>query len=132
MASRRSSRRYTNVYFFAEDVTWKCQIIKIVTMNKICSKHDHLLDESDANHVCNPGVCGANLAMQHPIGDQYTWASGGMACLLSQGGVEVKEVTTDPDSDAVRAGESLFKDGLLTNQVTHYLDTGQLGISLKT
>ena len=67
--------------------------------NKIYSKHGHLLDESDANHYCSPGsvVCGANLPMQHTIGDEYTWASEGMAGLLSQGGVEVKEVTTEQD-----------------------------------
>ena len=38
-----------------------------------------------------------------------------MAGLLSQGGVEVKEVTTEQDSGAGRAGESLFKKGLLAN-----------------
>ena len=78
----------------------------MVTMNKICSIHGHLLDESNASHSCSPGVCGANLPMQHTIGDEYTWAkhtigddytwaSEGMAGLLSQGGVEVKEVTTE-------------------------------------
>ena len=54
-----------------------------------------------------------------PIGDEYTWASEGMAGLLSQDGVEVKEVATDPDSGAGQAGESLFKDSLLENPPTH-------------
>ena len=40
----------------AEDVTPKRQIIKMVTRNKICSKHGHLLDESDDNHSCRPGM----------------------------------------------------------------------------
>ena len=44
-----------------------------------------------------------------------THALEGMAGLLSQGGLEVKEVTTDPNSGAGRAGESLFKKGLLAN-----------------
>ena len=55
--------------------------------------------------------------------DEYTWASEWMAGLHFQGGGEVKEVTTDPDSGAGRAGEFLFKDGLLVNPPTHYLDT---------
>ena len=88
----------------------KRQIIKLV--KKISSKHGHLLHESDINHSCSPGVCGANLPMQHTIGDEYTWASEGMAGLLSQGCDQVKELTTDPDSGAGQAGESLFKDGL--------------------
>ena len=72
--------------------------------------------------ACSPGVCGANLPMQHTTGDEYTRASEGMAGLLSRGGVDVKEFTTDPDSGAGQAGESLFKDGLLANPPTHYLD----------
>ena len=111
--------------------TSKRQIIKLVKKNKICSKHGHLLDESDANHSCSPGVCGANLPMQHTIGDEYTWASEGMAGLLSQGCVEVKEVTTDPDSCAGQAGESLLKDGLLANSPTHYLDTQHLSENIR-
>ena len=99
--------------------TSKRQIIKLVKKNQICSKRGHLLDESDINHSCSPGVCGANLPMQHTIGDEYTWASEGMADLLSQDGVEVKEFTNDPDSGAGQAGESLFKDGLLENPPTH-------------
>ena len=65
--------------------------------------------------------------MQHTIGDEYTWTSEGMAGLLSQGCVEEKEVTTDPDSGHGRAGESLFKDDFLANPPTHYLN-----ICLKT
>ena len=87
----------------------------MVTKKTICSKHGHLLDESNASHSCSPRVCGANLPMQHTIGDEYTWTSEGMAGLLSQEGVGVKEVTTVQDSGAGRAGESLFKDGLLAN-----------------
>ena len=68
---------------------------------------------------------------QVPIGDEYTWASEGMAGLLSQDGVEVKEVTTDPDSGAGQAGESLFKDCLQANPPTHYPDTRHLSENLR-
>ena len=83
------------MHSFAEDVTSKQQIIKVVKKNMICSKNGHLLDDFDASHSCSPRVCGAKLTIQHTIGDEYTWASEEMTGLLSQGGVEVKEVTTE-------------------------------------
>ena len=45
--------------------------------------------------------------------------------------VEVKEVTTDPDSGAGRAGESLYKDGLQENPTTHFLDTRHLSENIR-
>lgn len=119
------------VYSVAENVTKKHQIIKLVTKNKICSKHSHLRDEESANHCCSPGECGANLPMQHTIGDEFTWAREGMAELLCEDGIEVQAVTTDPDSSAGRAAESLFKDGLYKVEPTHYLDTRHLSESVR-
>lgn len=49
--------------------------------------------------------------MHHTIGDEFTWAREGMAELLCEDGLEVREVTTDPDSSAGRAADSLYKDG---------------------
>lgn len=119
------------VYSFAENVTSKHQIIKIVTKNKICSKHGHLLEEGSRDHQCNPGVCGVNLPMHHTIGDEFTWAREGMAELLCEDGLEVREVTTDPDSSAGRAADSLYKDGLLENKPCHYIDTRHLSESIR-
>lgn len=59
--------------------------------------------------------------MQHTIGDEFTWAREGMAELLCEDGIEVKGVTTDPDSSAGRAADSLFKDGLYKVKPVHYL-----------
>ena len=78
----------------------------MVTKNTICSKHGHLLDESNASHSCSSVVCGANLPMQHTIGDEYTWAkhtigddytwaSEGDGRPPLSGWGEVKEVTTE-------------------------------------
>ena len=56
---------------------------------------------------CSPGVCGANLPMHHTIGDEFTWAREGMTDeLLCKDGLQVSEVTTDPDSSAGRAADS--------------------------
>lgn len=69
--------------------------------------------------------------MQHTIGDEFTWAREGMAELLCEDIIEVKAVTTDPDSSAGRAAESLFKDGLYKVEPTHYLDTRHLLESIR-
>ena len=63
------------VYPCTENVTNKHQVIKVVTKNKTCSKHGHLLDKSSVDHHCSPGVCGANLPMHHTIGDEFIWGS---------------------------------------------------------
>lgn len=69
--------------------------------------------------------------MQHTIGDEFTWAREGMAELLCEDGIEVKGVTTDPDSSAGRAADSLFKDGLYKVKPVHYLDTRRLSESIR-
>lgn len=69
--------------------------------------------------------------MQHTIGDEFTWAREGMAELLCDDSIEVKAVTTDPDSSAGRAADSLFKDGLYKVEPTHYLDTRHLCESIR-
>ena len=94
--------------------------MKVVTKNKFCSKHSHLLAEGTADHHFSPAVCGANLPMHH------TWAREGMAKLLCKDGLHVSEVTTDPDSSAGRAADSLYKDGLLQNKPIHFLNTRHL------
>lgn len=49
-----------------------------------------------------------------------------MAELLCKDGLDVREVSTDPDSTVGRAADSLFKDGLLGNKPCHYIDTCHL------
>ena len=61
------------VYSMAEIVTSKKQIIKLVTKNKICSRHGHLLGEGHVDHSSSPGVCGANLPMQHTTEPERVW-----------------------------------------------------------
>lgn len=60
------------VYSFDENITSKHKIIKMMTNNKIYSKHLHLLDAGSRDYQYNPGVCGANLPMHHTIGDEFT------------------------------------------------------------
>ena len=90
----------------AKNVTNKHPIITVVTKNKICSKHCHLLDKGTVDHHSSPAVCGANLPMHHTIGDEFTWAREGMAELLCQDGLQISEVTTETDSSAGCAADS--------------------------
>ena len=53
-----------------------------------------------------------------------------MADLLYENNLEVREVTTDPDSSAGGAADSLYQDGLLKEKPTHYLDTRHLSESV--
>ena len=48
--------------------------------------------------------------MHHTIGDEFAWAREGMTDeLLCKDGLQVSEVTTDPDSSAGRAADSSTK-----------------------
>ena len=114
-------------YSFAENATNKQKSIKVVTKNKICYKHSHFLDEGTAEPHFSTGVCGANLPMHHTIGDEFTWARE----LLCKEGLRVIEVSTDPDSSAGRAADSLYKDGLLQNMPVHFIDTRHLSETIR-
>ena len=54
-----------------------------------------------------------------------------MAKLLCKDGLQVSEVTTDPDSSAGRAADSLYRDGLLQNKQVHFIDTRHLSESIR-
>lgn len=54
-----------------------------------------------------------------------------MTELLSEDGTDVEGVTTDQDSLAGRAADSLLKNGLYKVKPTHYLDTRHLSESIR-
>ena len=60
------------VYSFTKNVTNNHPIIEVVTKNRICSKHSHLLDEGTVDQHFSAWVCGANLPMQHTMGTSST------------------------------------------------------------
>ena len=61
--------------------------------------------------------------MEQDIGDEYQWAKEESLLKLKQNDVEMKEITTDPDSSAYRAAEDLFITGVTNTEPEHYLDT---------
>ena len=54
-----------------------------------------------------------------------------MTELLCKDGLQVSEVTTDPDSAAGRAADSLYKDGLLQNKPVDFIDTRHLSETIR-
>ena len=57
--------------------------------------------------------------MQESIANEEKWAK---ECLqeLKEDGLEVREITTDPDSSAYRAAEQLYQSGYTHTEPTHY------------
>lgn len=107
-------------YTVAENITYKHQIISAVAMNKLCSNTGkHKLSTKAGTH---PGNCSSNLNMEEDIGNEERWAKQSLIS-LKQDDLEVKEITTDPDSSAYRAAESLYTAGITNTEPEHFLDT---------
>ena len=68
------------------------------------------------------GCCSTNIPLERDIGDEYQWAKES-SLKLKQNNIEVKEITTDPDSSANRAAEDLFVEGSSNTEPQHFLDT---------
>ncbi|CAC5402800.1 unnamed protein product [Mytilus coruscus] len=95
-------------YTVAEHETYKHCIINTLPKSKLCSKKRKHTDSTKVGEHAGP--CTANINMQDSIE-------------LKEDGLEVNEVTTDPDSSAYRAAESLFQEGLTSTTPIHFLDT---------
>ncbi|CAC5419130.1 unnamed protein product [Mytilus coruscus] len=104
-------------YTVAENETYKHSIINTLPKSKLCSKRKHTVSTNVGEHA---GPCTANINMQDSIGNEERWAR---ECFeeLKEDGLEVNEVTTDPDSSAYRAAESLFQEGLTTTTPSIFL-----------
>lgn len=105
-------------YIVAENVTNRRQIVALSTKNKLCSRgarsHKPCPDHS--------GPCTSTLAMEKNIGNEEEMAKECMEGLLEQG-VEVHELTTDADSSAYRAADTMFRSGKSKTKPIHFLDT---------
>lgn len=107
------------VYTVAENETYKHSIINTLPKSKLCSKRKHTVSTNVGEHA---GPCTANINMQDSIGNEERWAR---ECFeeLKEDGLEINEVTTDPDSSAYRAAECLYQEGLTSTTPIHFLDT---------
>ena len=107
-------------YNVAENNTYKHSIVSSRQQSKLCSnKKKHKTKTKVGSHS---GHCSANIEIHDSIGNEERWAKN---CFLDlkNDGLEVGELTTDPDSSAYRAAESLYESGETKTQPIHFLDT---------
>ncbi|XP_071171005.1 uncharacterized protein [Mytilus edulis] len=93
-------------YNMLENNTYKHNIVSTRQVSKLCSnKSEHKTKTKVKYHK---GHCSASIEMHDSIGSKERRAKD---CLLDlkNDGLEVQEITTDPDSSAFRAAESFFK-----------------------
>jgi hypothetical protein len=113
------------VYTVAENVTCNHDIIEIETVNKLCSKEGY--HDSNSMGKCNilHSSCSATHPMEDNIGDEKRWAKSTFQRLKEQA-VEVKYLTTDPDTAAFKAVEEMHRSGETTTKPIHQIDTRHL------
>ncbi|KAK3108773.1 hypothetical protein FSP39_015312 [Pinctada imbricata] len=109
----------------AEDVTNKHMIIGFNVENKLCSKGNHLkvTRQSDGSNFCCAGECGATIPMEANIGNEKAWSKSIFKSLKEQADIEVKGITTDPDSAAFKAAEELYREDVTSTEPEHFIDT---------
>ena len=109
------------IYSMAENITPQHDIIGLVVHNKLCSKGHHLKPSDD--HKCLGKNCTATIPFQKSIGDEKTWAKDVLEELKSTSDMEVRHLTTDPDSGAYQAAYDLYDEGTTSTQPIHQLDS---------
>lgn len=111
-------------YTVAENITNKKQIIGLETVNKLCSKHGyHTQTDDECDIKCD--ACSTTACMETNIGDEEKWAEMSLKDLQNDG-LEVKYITTDPDTKAYQAAEKLYKKGVTKTKPEHQIDTRHL------
>ena len=109
------------VYMVAENSTPDKQIIACAAKNKLCSQHGR--HEGTCGEASSS--CTANIKMTDTIGNEKRWAS---ECLkdLKNDGLEVRFITTDPDTAAYKAAESFYQEGQSETEPQHLIDSRHL------
>ncbi|MCU7801218.1 MAG: hypothetical protein KZQ70_14055 [gamma proteobacterium symbiont of Lucinoma myriamae] len=112
-------------YVVAENITPKKQIIALENVNKLCSKHGF---HSSEDYQCNilSGGCSSTVPIETNIGNEKEWAKNCFLDLKSDS-LEVKYLTTDPDSSAYRAALELKTAQITKTTPEHQIDTRHLG-----
>lgn len=108
-------------YIMAEGTTKNRDIIALCTRSKLC------MTGARRKSSC-PGTdheCSANIPMSATIGNEQSMAE---ECIndIVKDGLKISSLTTDPDSGALRAAETLYKKNILKFKPEHFIDTRHL------
>lgn len=111
-----------------ENMTPKKHVIALTNKSKLCSSRHVTTCKSKNvtlpdNHLSH--TCTANIPYEASIGDERKWSSESLKS-LKEDGLEVKFITTDPDSSSFRAAEDLYLSGETSTEPVHQLDTEHL------
>lgn len=112
-------------YVVAENVTTDRQIIAIENVNKLCSKHGFHTSERPTCDL-KTGVCSATDNIEASIGNEKQWANRCLTDLKSNHNLEVKHITTDPDTCAYKAAEELHVNQVTETKPVHLIDSRHL------
>lgn len=112
-------------YTMVENITPKKQVIALENVNKLCSKHGFHSVEDEEGCDIKSEQCSSTVPMEQSIGDEKEWAK---ACLLDlkKDHLEVKYITTDPDTSAYKAAEELNMAKITNSIPEHQIDTRHL------
>ena len=110
------------VYTTAENQTEERQIIDVRTKSKLCSLGKFHVSEAEVM-ACR---CTANIPIQQNIGDEYKWAKESLRDLKQSDNLEVRHITTDPDTASFRAAVDLKRAGITETAPENLIDTRHL------
>lgn len=86
-------------YLVVENVTKDRQLIAMENVNKLCSKHGiHQFDSEIKDYDVKTAPCSASENIKTSIGDEKQQASRCLMDLKINNDLEVKHLTTDPDT----------------------------------
>lgn len=106
-------------YVVVENMTDKKLVINLVTKNKLCSYgKDHSEDDLNIKEC----KCTQNLQMTESIGNEEKSAKDGFQTLYNEG-IEIRHLTTDPDSSSFRAAEVVAREFNAETSPKSLLDT---------
>lgn len=108
-------------YIMAEATSTNRDIIAICTRSKLCMTGARKQASCPgADHACS-----ANIPMSSTIGNEQSMAED---CInqIVQDGLQISNLTTDPDSGASKAAENLYTKNILTSKPEHFIDTRHL------
>lgn len=114
------------VYMLAENSTPQKQIIACTAKSKLCSKHG----KHEGTCGEESSTCTANIKMTDTIGNEKRWAT---ECLkdLKEDELEVRFITTDPDTAAYKATESFYQQGHSQTEPENLIDTRHLSENVR-
>ena len=109
-------------HILVEDTTPEKKVIHITTKNKLCTLGKMHASDEEAK-LCQ---CSANISLQTNVGDEYTFCKEELIHLKKTDNLEVRNMTTDPDTASYQASLDLRREGITETVPVNHIDTCHL------